>query len=409
MSNIALILTTSSGTYDISQLVSSIKWSGRKSASARTLQVTILDDDGSSHTRADIKVDDGNQVIFKYNGNELFRGMIMKTEQSLKKQLTFTAYDNGIYLANNKDTFVYKNKTADEIFRDCCQRFGMPIGEVSKCDYVIPDLTKPGASAFDAICDALSLDFDNTGTRHYVTSNNGKLSLLTRRENILQWVIEPKNNLTGYTYSQSVENIITRVKITSKEDTTVAVKTCPDLESKLGVFQEVKKADEALSSAQITELAESVLNEKAKPTRNLRVDALGIPEVISGIGVYILINHLGLSRTFYVDQDTHTFKDNSHTMSLTLNYASDLEAPKKTNSAGSDFNVGDIVNFNGGNHYVSSCETTPAGGMRSGGKAKITVTASGAKHPYHLIGGAFNEVGGSCNVYGWVDAGTFSK
>ena len=95
---------------------------------------------------------------------------------------SITHYDSGIYLANNKDTFTYENKTASEVFRDCCTRFGLPMGEVAECTYKIPELTKPKTTAFDTIADALSLDFDATGIRHYVSSAKGKLSLLTRRE-----------------------------------------------------------------------------------------------------------------------------------------------------------------------------------------------------------------------------------
>lgn len=69
---------------------------------------------------------------------------------------------------------------------------------------------------------------------------------------------------------------------------------------------------------------------------------------------------------------------------------------------------GDIVYFNGGTHFYSSTETTPRGGIRKAGWAKITNTAKDAPHPYHLIGGAFCEVDGDSNVYGWVDESQIS-
>ena len=34
------------------------------------------------------------------------------------------------------------------------------------------------------------------------------------------------------------------------------------------------------------------------------------------------IPHIGLSRVLYIDSDTHTWKNGSYTMSLTLSYAS---------------------------------------------------------------------------------------
>ena len=404
---ISLIIIKGEQGYDVTQLVEQVKWKGRKGSSSRTLNVTLIDDDGYKHARSEIDVEQGHQCLFSYNGTELFRGIIMTQTQSNRKKLQFTAYDNGIYLANNKDTFTYENKTASDVFRDCCTRFGLPMGEVANCSYKIPELTKSKTTAFDAIADALSLDFDETGVRHYVSSDKGVLSLLTRRENILQWVIETGENLSSYSYTRSIEDIKTRVKLVSKEGTTLAEKSNAALEKKLGVFQEIDRPDESLTTAQINDLIASILDEKSTPERTLDVEAMGIAEVISGIGVYIIIPELGLSRTFYVDEDTHTFKDNLHTMSLKLNYANDLaKEPKGGGDSGGgskDYKVGDVVQFNGGYHYVSSTASNPTGSKCKAGPAKITLIAKGAKHPYHLI-----HTDSSTRVYGWVDSGTFS-
>ena len=400
----SLIILKGEQGYDVTQLVEQVKWKGRKGSSSRTLSVTLIDDDGYKHARSGIDVEQGHQCIFSYDGVELFRGIIMSQTQSNQKKLQFTAYDNGIYLANNKDTFCYENKTASDVFRDCCTRFGLPMGEVAKCSYKIPELTKSKTTAFDAIADALSLDFDATGIRHYVASSKGKLSLLTRRENILQWVIEVGQNITSYSYSRSIEDIKTRVKMVSKEGTTVAEKSNAELEKKIGIFQEIDQPDESLTAAQVNDLIESIMEEKGTPERTLSVEAMGIAEVISGIGVYIIIPELEISRTFYVDEDTHTFEDNKHTMSLKLNYANDLAKEEKgAEDSSKDYKVGDVVQFNGGYHYVSSTASNPTGSKCAAGPAKITLIAKGAKHPWHLI-----HTDSSTRVYGWVDDGTFS-
>ncbi len=66
--------------------------------------------------------------------------------------------------------------------------------------------------------------------------------------------------------------------------------------------------------------------------------------------------------------------------------------------------VGDVVIYNGKTHYVSANST--AAKSCKGGKAKITAIyqLGKSKHPYHLIA----ESGGA-TVYGWVDAGSFTK
>ena len=396
---VCLILVKEENYYDITQLVEQIQWKG---ASCRTLSATLIDDDGYQHARSQIDVEQGNQCLFYYDGVELFRGIIMTQTQNNSKKMTFTAYDNRIYLANNKDTFVYENKTASEIFRDCCTRFQIPIGEVAECTYKIPELTKSKTTAFDTIADALSLDFDATGIRHYITSEKGKLSLTTRRENILQWVLEVGKNISNYSYSKSIENIKTRVKIVSKEGTTIAEKSNPELEKKIGIFQEIEKPEESLTTAQIKDTVNSILNEKSTPERTLTLETIGIAEVISGIGVYVIVPELELSRTFYVDDDTQTFQDNLHKISLKLNYANDVE--KEQEKEENEYQIGNIVQFQGGYHYVSSNAAKPVGAKCVAGSAKITLIAKGAKHPYHLI-----HTDSSTRVYGWVDKDSFQK
>lgn len=324
--DISLVLIHGSYSYDVSELVQTIKWGGRKGAASRSLSVTLVDDDGHGHSRSGLDVTEGWSCIFKYKSAELFRGLIVTMSQTSKsKNLTFKAYDLGVYLSNNKDTYKYKNKTADQIFRDICKKYSIPCGDVAKCSYKIKEYTKPKTTAWDALCDALATDYKHTKTRHYVIAEAGKLKLLKRKENVQVWVIEEGGNLTSYTYTMSIEDVKTRVKLLSKKGKTAATEKDSSLEKKLGVFQDVEKLSDSYSKAAVKRLAKSMLSDKKQPERTLTVEALGIPSVISGIGVYVIIKRLGLKRVFYVDADTHTFTMRSHVMSLTLNYADDFE------------------------------------------------------------------------------------
>jgi hypothetical protein len=64
---------------------------------------------------------------------------------------------------------------------------------------------------------------------------------------------------------------------------------------------------------------------------------------------------------------------------------------------------GNLVNFSGAKHYASS-DSDKAYACKPG-KAKITATAPGTKHPFHVVA----VFGGGSSVYGWVDADTISK
>lgn len=64
------------------------------------------------------------------------------------------------------------------------------------------------------------------------------------------------------------------------------------------------------------------------------------------------------------------------------------------------FKVGDVVNFAGGKQYAAS--SSNAGYAANSGVVEITITAKGAKHPYHAVS---KDKSG---VYGWVDADKLS-
>lgn len=325
MAKIQLLVVKNKKTIDMTNLVQSVRWSGRKGGSARTITVTMIDDDGYRHARSGIDVADGNQCVFLVDGKERFRGILMNQNQGDKKQLKFKAYDNGIYLANNKDTFVYKNKTADQVFSDVCSRFGIPTGEVAKCSYKIPELTKSKTTGQDAVLDALGLDYKATGTRHFIISDKGKLSLLQRKDQVISFVVDGDANLYGYSYTKSIESIKTRVKMISKEGTALAEKSNSALEQKIGIFQEIQQPDESLTKAQVKDLVGSVLDTLDDPEETLTLNILGDPDVISGKAILVKIPHLGISRAYYVDSDDHTFEDNMHTMSLTLTTAAEIK------------------------------------------------------------------------------------
>lgn len=406
MGKIKFLVFKDGATYDMSELVGEVTWGGRKGSAARYVTVTLLDDDGWKHARSGIDVTRGNQCAFYWEGKELFRGILMQQKQSEKKTMSVKAYDNGIYLANNKDTFNYTNKKASEIFVDICNRFQLPYTTVADTGYVIPELPKPKTTALDAILDALSLTFKATGIRYYVMSSDGKLSLIRRRENLLQWVIETGVNLESYDYSVSIEKIKTRIKLLSKEDTVVAEAANAELEKLIGVFQDIDKPDDNMEQANITDMVKAMLDEQSLPDKSLSISALGLPDVISGIGVFVTIKELGISKSFYIDEDTHTFEGNHHMMKLKLNLATDTDKPlgKSTvSSGGGDFKVGDVVQFLGGPHYIASTASSPTNSPKAG-PAKITIIAKGAPHPYHVI-----HTDSQSTVYGWVDGSNLSK
>ena len=190
---------------------------------------------------------------------------------------------------------------------------------------MIDELPKPKTTGWDVITDALSLTYDATGARFWPMSWGGKMQLKRRKDTILQWVIESGANLISYDAEKNIENVKTRIRLVSEEGTVLAEAANAGLESKIGMRQEVDEPDDTLSQAQLNALVKSMLAEKSRPKESLSVSAIGQADVISGIGVFIRIPHLNLSKTYYVERDDHTFEGEYHNMSLSLVSAADID------------------------------------------------------------------------------------
>lgn len=135
------------------------------------------------------------------------------------------------------------------------------------------------------------------------------------------------------------------------------------------------------------------------------------PKVVSGVTV--TLEGLGKANgKYYVDKVTTTVSDGGTTQDIEMHKcqtrlvhvpAPPAPTPTKPAQKKKNYKVGDIVNFHGGTHYVSSYPGARGYRVR-GGPAKITIAnGSGKAHPWHLVTTNWSKT----HVYGWVDEGTF--
>lgn len=321
---ITLIVAKGGASYDMTDLVQSIVWSGKKSAMPRTLELKLLDSDRHGHDRPEIEIEDGVQCMFLWQGEEKFRGMFVSSGQSSSRSGTYKAYDAGLYLAKNMDTFVYKKKTATDIFQDVCKRFEIECTAVDT-GYVIADLTMPNTTAADAIWKALANTYKAKGTRFYVLAQKGVLKLIARADNMVQLVVEEGANAISYSRERSIENTYTRVKLYSDANKVLASDSDAGVEAKLGIMQYTEQADSKTKSATLKSTASNLLNIKKQTEETMEVEVIGDATVHSGVALYLNLPYLGIQKTYYVDEDQHEFVGNMHTMRLKLNAVNDVE------------------------------------------------------------------------------------
>lgn len=215
----------------------------------------------------------------------------------------------------------------------------------------------------------------------FVQARKGKTSVIPRGSNKTVYVFRT-DNTQMFSQSISTADMITRVKVVGKadDDGRTSVEATVNGETKYGIRQRIytRGKDESLADAKSA--AQEILDDEGKIKKEIKVQSPDVPFVRKGDLVYVM-SELAQSY-YYVKGIQHTVDTYSMTMDL------ELAEPKKEKASSEkkkDYNVGDIVNFHGGTHYVSSYPGSKGYKARAG-KAKITIkNGSGKAHPWHLI------------------------
>lgn len=157
--------------------------------------------------------------------------------------------------------------------------------------------------------------------------------------------------------------------------------------------------------------AAAKVNEANESATTLTGTIWANPKVVAG-GT-ITLSGLGKANgKYYVDQVKTIVSSSGTTQDIEIHKcqtrlvhipAPPAPTPAKPAAKKKTYKVGDIVNFHGGTHYVSSYPGSK-GYRVSAGPAKITIAnGSGKAHPWHLITTNWSKT----HCYGWVDEGSF--
>lgn len=312
------------GNVDISDFVKSVEYSGDTTKFNRQLSVNLLATaDGRSQA---FQLSEGSSITFKYDGVIKFVGIVFSTELTSNGDLSVTAYDSNVYLAKSSDNRIFINKKASEIIQILARDFGILIGSVADTGYVIPYLKFQNTSLFDMVLTALTLTQKQTGKRYFVSNERGKLTLKAGAAATTRYVFRDGDNLISATYSRSIEDVKTQVKVVggAKGKETVIIARDDAARRKYGVLQAVEVLDEKATASQIKQRASTLLKEQAQVSEQLNVETLGVLAVDVGSPVYIQNEMTKTSRAYFVTNITQSFSSEVFTMSLELSSTYEL-------------------------------------------------------------------------------------
>lgn len=269
----------------------------------------------------------GQELRVLWDGKVIFKGVMFKQSVDTSGNQSLSAYDYNVYLVKNSDSVTYKNKTATAITKELCAKFGIATGNIADTQHVINKFTVGGKTVFDIITVALTLTFRATGRKYRLISDGGKLSLIDVKKPTKAIVIENESNLMSASYSESIEDLKSKVKLTGGEEKKPITVTESNATAakEYGTMQHYEHMSDVKKESELRTLAKSLLAEMSVPAREFNVDAIGDNEVKSGVALAVNDSMTGIEGTFFVASDSHTYSaDGTHTMTLKLSRTQDV-------------------------------------------------------------------------------------
>ena len=153
--NVELLISDPSGTKAYIPVVEEgIEWSTERRSTPGKLTFKLVKD-------SVINFQEGAAVRLKVDGKPVFFGFVFTKKRDKDQVIEVTAYDQLRYL-NNKDTYVYENKTASQFIQMIAEDFSLNTGTLEDTGFVIASRVEDNTSLFDMIENALDLTLQNS-------------------------------------------------------------------------------------------------------------------------------------------------------------------------------------------------------------------------------------------------------
>jgi hypothetical protein len=291
-----------------------IEWTTERKGTPGKLTFTAVEDDL-------LKIDEGNPVRLKVDGEKVFYGFIFTRRKNKNPLIDITAYDQFRYL-KNKDTYVYENKTASDVIKMIAGDFFLNLGEIESTSYTIASRVEDNSTLFDIIYNALDLEVTNTRNLYIFYDDFGKLTLKSLGKMKVPLVI---NESTGenFDYSSSIdEQTYDKIKLSYENQSSgkrdIYIAQDGNNINNWGILQYFDTLGEGENGKAKADALLSLYNVK---TRKLFISgAFGDNRVRAGSMPIIMLNlgDIKLKNYMLVEKCVHKYAEGEHFMDLTL-------------------------------------------------------------------------------------------
>ena len=309
-----VVLKNKKDTLDVTNMISTIKWSGSTSQIARVLELEFLYP-LHDHYAPKIYPNIGDEMyLYDDTGEELFRGRVFYNERFGEQgTIQITCYDDAIRLSKSKGTYNFKGKTAEAITRTVCNDLGIEVGYLAATG--IPQkMLCSNMNMYEIIKEAYVAVSKQNGKRYSIRMRQGKLCIEQVGSEVIDYALRADTNIIESSYSENAEGVVNKVKIYDENEQYLGVVQNEEAINLVGVFQEVYAKEE---DKQANAVASSMLQ---GTTKEAIVTAIGNTSCISGKMIRIEDSLTKLVGSFYIESDEHQWSNGQYITNINLLY-----------------------------------------------------------------------------------------
>ncbi|MCI8408698.1 MAG: hypothetical protein HFJ09_05425 [Lachnospiraceae bacterium] len=341
------------------------EWSGTSEQCSRQLSFSIPHNSyDKEFPNKQIKLGD---LIYLYNDkNCLFVGTVTSRERTAEiGTREYVAQDFMHHLLRSSGTFKFKNMSPETITKKLCKNLDITVGPLAKTRVNIPKIIFEEQSYYDMIVRVYRKAKATTKKIYMPVMDGKKVSVIVKGTSS-GVVLEQGKDITEASYSDTTDNIVDKVVIyNDKLKKLGEIKDDKNI-SKYGIYQSAYTKEKGVNAKNV---AKSML---IGATKEAQVTALGNIKAISGKSIKIKDSATGLTGTFYISADTHTFEDDTHIMNLELAWenvseeGADVYEPSKSEKAKKKLsNASKCYYLENSNVYHSSKSCTACAGKKN--------------------------------------------
>lgn len=312
-SPLTLLCLHGGATYDLSGLCGSATLAGAVGQVARTLDFPLLSArNDSRQPRAPVAIGDNVQLFC--GGGLLFDGFVFSLQRdSGRETVDVGCWDRGIYLKQNQAHYTFTGQTAEAITHRVCRDFGIQAGELAQTDIPLRR-TFPGVSLYQIVQTGYTLAARQTGESYLQRFRGAALEVIIRKRETATHVLRAGGGLLTATVKEDASKAVSQVGIYDANGNLLRTRENEELKAQIGAFRKcIKTAKDKDADAEARQLLE-----ENGLDQNLTVVCLGDPSLLTGGSVIVREPVTGLYGLYWIDADTHTWKNGAYQTKLTL-------------------------------------------------------------------------------------------